>query len=178
MEPYSRIFLSIGIMSIAFSIPPRLRISSQPQTMASSRLVFHVCYQTYLSLPSVLHNFTLCDADQDMRDVPIVLWVQCVCPHGAVIKLLQPASTQYGVGPVCVPMELLSTYFNLPQPSMVLVQCVSPWSCYQPTSTCLNPVWCWSSVCTHRATVNLFQPASTQCGVGPVCVPIELLSTK
>ena len=38
-------------------------------------------------------------------------------------------------------------------------------------STCLNPVWCWSSVCPHRAIVNLLQPASTQCGVGPVCVP-------
>ena len=38
----------------------------------------------------------------------------------------QPASTQCGVGPVCVPIELLSTYFNLPQPSVVLVQCVSP----------------------------------------------------
>ena len=31
-----------------------------------------------------------------------------------------------GVDPVCVPIELLSTYFNLPQPSVVLVQCVSP----------------------------------------------------
>ena len=100
----------------------------------------------------------------------------------------------------CVPIELLSTYFNLPQPSVVLVQCVSPWSYCQPSSTCLNPVWCWSSVCPHRAIVhllqpastqcwcwssvcphraivNLLQPASTQCGVGPVCVPIELLST-
>ena len=100
-----------------------------------------------------------------------------VCPHGAIVNLLQPASTQCGVGPVCVPIELLSTYFNLPQPSVVLVQCVSPWSYCQPTSTCLNPVWCWSSVCPHRAIVNLLQPASTQCGVGPVCVPIELLST-
>ena len=36
---------------------------------------------------------------------------------------------------------------------------------------------CWSSVCPHRATVNLLQPASTQCAVGPVCVPIEILST-
>ena len=47
-------------------------------------------------------------------------------------------------------------------------------SCCQPTSTCLNPVWCWSSVCPHRAIVNLLQPASTQCDVGPVCVSIEL----
>ena len=92
-------------------------------------------------------------------------------------NLPQPASTQCGVGPVCVPIELLSTYFNLPQPSVVLVQCVSPWSYCQPTSTCLNPVWCWSSVCPHGAIVNLLQPASTQCGVGPVCVPMELLST-
>ena len=66
-------------------------------------------------------------------------------PHRAIVNLLQPASTQCGVGPVCVPIELLSTYFN--------------------------PVWCWSSVCPHRAIVSLLQPASTQCGVGPVCVP-------
>ena len=38
----------------------------------------------------------------------------------------QPASTQCGVDPVCAPIELLSTYFNLPQPSVVLIQCVSP----------------------------------------------------
>ena len=40
------------------------------------------------------------------------------------------------------------------------------------TSTCLNPVKCWSSVCPHRAIINLLQPASTQCDVSPVCVPI------
>ena len=107
---------------------------------------------------------------------PSVMLVQCVSPQ-SYVNQLQPASTQCGVGPVCVPIELLSTYFNLPQPSVVLVQCVSPQSYCQPTSTCLNPVWCWSSVCPYRAIVNLLQPASTQCGVGPVCVPIELLST-
>ena len=120
-----------------------------------------------------------------------------MCPHRAIVNLFQPASTQCGVGPVCVPMELLSTYFNLPQSSVELVQCVSTQSCCQPISTCLYPVWYWSSVCPHRAIVNLFnlplpsvvcvpielhivnlfQPASTQCGIGPVCVPIELLST-
>ena len=106
------------------------------------------------------------------------MWCWCsVCPHRATVNLLQLASTQCGVGPVCVPIELLSTYFNLPQPSVVLVQCVSPQSYCQPTSTCLNPVWCWSSVCPHRAIVNLLEPASTQCGVGPMCIPIELLST-
>ena len=89
----------------------------------------------------------------------------------------EPASTRCGFGPVCVPIELLSTYFNLPQPCVVLVQCVSPLSYCQPTSTCLSPVWCWSSVCPHRATLNLLQPASTQCGVGPVSVPMELFST-
>ena len=107
---------------------------------------------------------------------PVWCW-SSVCPHRAIVDLLQPASTQCGVGPVCVPIQLLSTYFNLPQPSVVLVQCVSPYSYCQPTSTCLNPVWCWSSVCPHRAIVDLLQPASTQCGVGPVCVPIQLLST-
>ena len=49
-----------------------------------------------------------------------------VSPHRAIGNLFQPASTQCGVGPVCVPIGLLSTYFNLPQPSVVLVQCVSP----------------------------------------------------
>ena len=48
---------------------------------------------------------------------------------------------------MCVP--ILLTYFNLPQPSVMLVQCVS-----------------------H--IVNLLQPASTQYDVGPVCVPILL----
>ena len=74
-----------------------------------------------------------------------------VYPHRAIVNILQPSSTQCDVGPVCVPIELLST--------------------------CLIPVWCWFSVCPHRAIVNLLQPASTQCGVGPVCVPIKLLST-
>ena len=78
---------------------------------------------------------------------------------------------------VCIPIELLSTYFNLPQPSVMLIQCVFPQSYCQPTSTCLNPVWYWSSVCPHRVIFNLPQPASTQCGVGPMCVPIELVST-
>ena len=40
-----------------------------------------------------------------------------VCPHRAIVNLLQPASTHYEFDPVCVPIELLSTYFNLPQPS-------------------------------------------------------------
>ena len=74
-------------------------------------------------------------------------------------------------------VHLYSGMVNLPQPGVVLVQCVFTLSYCQPTSTCLYPVWCWSSVCSHRAIVNLLQPASTQCGVGPVCVPIELLST-
>ena len=33
-----------------------------------------------------------------------------------------------------------------------------------------------ASQCVDRAIVNLLQPASTQCDVGQVCVPIELLS--
>ena len=53
---------------------------------------------------------TQCDVDQPS-----------VCPHRAIVNLLRPASTQCGVGPVCVPIELLSTYFNLPQPSVMLV---------------------------------------------------------
>ena len=47
-----------------------------------------------------------------------------VMSHGAIVNLLHPASSQCDVGPVCVPIELLSTYFNLPQSNEVLVQCV------------------------------------------------------
>ena len=54
------------------------------------------------------------------------LCVTTVCDHIAIVNLLQPASTQCNVGPVCDLIELLSTHFNLPQPSVVLVQCVSP----------------------------------------------------
>ena len=97
-----------------------------------------------------------------------------VCPHRAIVNLLQPASTQCDVGPVCV--LLLSAYFSLPQLSVILVQCEPSWSYCQPTSTCLNPVWCWSCVSPCRAIVNLLQPASTKHVVGPVCVIIELMS--
>ena len=68
----------------------------------------------------------------------------CV-PHRAIVNLLQPALIQCGVGPVCVPIELLSTYFNLPQPSVVLVQCVflqANTTLPQPYMTqSLLPVW-------------------------------------
>ena len=39
-------------------------------------------------------------------------------------------------------------------------------------------MWCWSSVCPHRALANLLQPALNLCGVGLVCVHIELLLTS
>ena len=100
---------------------------------------------------------------------PSVL-LSSVCPHRAIVNLLQPASVW--CCPVCPPIELLSTYFNLPPPSVLLssvcphraiinrlqpastqcdvVQCVSPQSYCQPTSTCLNPVWCWSSASPHN----------------------------
>ena len=60
-----------------------------------------------------------------------VMLIQCVspwsyCPHGAIVNILQCAPTQCDVGPVCVSIELLTPYFNLPQSSVVLVQCVSP----------------------------------------------------
>ena len=35
-------------------------------------------------------------------------------------------STQYDINPGYAPIELLLTYFNLPQPSVMLVQCVFP----------------------------------------------------
>ena len=40
-----------------------------------------------------------------------------VCPHRAIVNLLQPVSTQRYVGPMRVLLELLSAYFNLPEPS-------------------------------------------------------------
>ena len=51
--------------------------------------------------------------------------VQCV-PYRGIFNLLQPALTQCDVGPVCVLIELLSTYFNLPQPSVMLAQVCVP----------------------------------------------------
>ena len=107
-------------------------------------------------------------------------------PRIELVKLLQPASTQYNVDlgmspqnycqptsaqcdvdPLCLPTELLSTY--------------------------LSPVWCGPTVSPHRAIVNLpqpsvmlthcvspqsyCQPTSAQCDVVPLCLPIELLST-
>ena len=66
----------------------------------------------------------------------------------------------------------------------LLLTCLNP-GCVDPVcvhiellSTCLNPVWCWSSACPHWAVFNLLHPASTQCGVDPVCFSIELLSTN
>ena len=42
----------------------------------------------------------------------------CVCldgyVHDSMGAMVQPASGQCDVGPVCVPIELVSTYFNLP----------------------------------------------------------------
>ena len=109
-----------------------------------------------------------------------MLCMSLVCPHRAIVNLvLQSASSLCGVGAVCVTIELLSAYFLfLPPISVELVQCVSPYSYCQPTSSsCLQSVWSWCSVCPHIAIVSLLPlPASNQCGVGAECVPIELLS--
>ena len=40
-----------------------------------------------------------------------------VCLHSPTLNLLQNASIHCGVGPVCVPIGLFQTYFNLPQSS-------------------------------------------------------------
>ena len=69
------------------------------------------------------------------------------------VNVLQPASTQCDVDPVCVSIELLSTYFNMPQPSVMLIQCVP----IELLSTYFN---------LPQPSVMLIQ-----------CVPIELLST-
>ena len=68
---------------------------------------------------------------------------------------VQTTSTQCDVGPVFIPIWLLATYFNLPQSSVMLIK-----------------------VFPHGAIVNLLQRDSSQCGVGQVCVPRELLSVS
>ena len=125
-----------------------------------------------------------------------------VCLHRAIANLLQPASTLCGVVPVCVFIELLQTFSNLPQPCVVLFQCV----CLHRAIANLQPcvvlqellqtfsLQCVSSstlcgvvpvcVSVHRAIANsvclIEQPAYCKpslCGVVPVCVFIELLQT-
>ena len=115
---------------------------------------------------------------------PVWFW-SSVCPHRATVNLLQPASTQCGVGPVWCWSSVVLVQCGVGPvwcwSSVVLVQCgVGPvwcWSSVVLVQCGVGPVWCWSSVCPRRAIVNLLQPASAQCGVGPVCVPVELLST-
>ena len=105
--------------------------------------------------------------------------------NGVLSKYLGLPSTQCDVDPLCVSPCC--------QPIHLRVMVVQWVPSYEPISTCLNPVWCWSIVCVHRAVVNLFtcmwwwsseflhkslfQCASTQCGFDPICVSIGLLST-
>ena len=97
-----------------------------------SSLLVHI-NRTHFSSPSMLPSpcrWDGCHSNARRQKLSLLTHLQVcwssVCPHRAIVNLLQPPSTQCGVGPVCVPIELLSTYFNLPQPSVVLVQCVSP----------------------------------------------------
>ena len=46
--------------------------------------------------------------------------------NSIALSYSQPAPTRCDVGLVCVPIKLLSMYFYLPQPSVILIQCVSP----------------------------------------------------
>ena len=113
--------------------------------------------------------------------------LSCVCPHRAIIHLLQLASTQSGIATCLNPVWCWSSVC----PHRAIVLLVNPanpvWCWYSvgpliaicpPSSRSLNPVWCWSSVCPHRAVIHLHQLASTQSGVGLVCVLIKLLSTS
>ena len=133
---------------------------------------------------------------------PSVMLILCVFPY------FNLASTQCNVDPVCVP--ILQPGFNTVwcwssvcshistwlQPSVMLIQCVFPYFnlastqcdvdpvCVPILQPALNPVWCWSSVCSHTSTwlqpnvmliqcvFPYFNLASTQCDVDPVCVPI------
>ena len=88
---------------------------------------------------------------------------------------------------MCVPIEILSTYFNLPcvcvhkdivnlpQPSVMLIQCV-PTEIVKP----LQPASTQGDVDPLRVPSSYCQSTSTclnQCDVDPVCAFIELLST-
>ena len=81
--------------------------------------------------------------------------------------LLYPTSAKEYVSPVCIPLEQLSVYFNLPQHSGILIRCAS-------TLCDVDPV------CLHRAIMNLlsmlqpsvmlFRCASTRCDVDLMCL--------
>ena len=70
----------------------------------------------------------------------------------------------------CIPIELLSTYFTLPHIYVVFFQCM-------PHRAVINLLQPASIQCgvgpayPHREIVNPMQFASIQCGVGPVCAP-------
>ena len=72
-----------------------------------------------------------------------------MCPHRAIVNLLQPASTQCVVDPVCVPIELAD-------PVCVPIELADP--------VCV-PIELADPVCVPIELAD------------PVCVPIELLST-
>ena len=108
--------------------------------LASTRLFWEVM------MTHDLDCWSLCRTSHNLN---LVRCWSSVCIHWDIVNLLQSASTLCDADPVCVSTEILSTYINLPQPCVMLIQCMSPLSNSQLTSTCLNPVWCWSSVCPH-----------------------------
>ena len=109
--------------------PPSVASTSSPEghSMTSSHSS-HVTCRVQVRLPGG-HVFRRCFPSSAVLDdvISAVASSEYVSlPNVTLIQVSQPASTQCGVVPVCVPLELLSTYFNLPQPSVLLVQCVSP----------------------------------------------------
>ena len=75
-----------------------------------------------------------------------VYYRSVVCPYRVIVNLLQPSSNHFTVGPVYVPC----------------INAVCCWSSMclqnycQPTSTCLNPGWCWSSLGPHGTILTYF----------------------
>ena len=88
---------------------------------------------------------------------PCVVLIQCVSPLSHSFCQLNSTCLNpvwYWAGVIL--KKILSTYFNLPKPNVVLVQRGILKELSQPTSTSLYPVWYWSSVYPQGAIINLF----------------------
>ena len=78
-------------------------------------------YEDVLMAPAVIGM----GAGEVFRRHVVEEFVGVTLVHLRFVVSLRTIVNLLGVYPVCVPIELLSAYLNLPQPSVVLVQCVS-----------------------------------------------------
>ena len=127
-----------AIVNLYFYLPqPSVMLVYCQSVCVPHRAIVNLYF--YLPQPSVM--LVQCVSPIELLSTQCDVGPVCV-PHRAIVSILLPASTQCDVGPVCVPHRaIVNRIFNLPQPSVMLVQCVSPielLSIY--TSTCLNPV--------------------------------------